>query len=87
MKLIIKAIKQKTDFILLSLFTFLNKNYSKLHFNAKRHLSSWNKKTLKKYKVVFDRIFNNRLVNRSVLIDTRGRIKSYYDKIPCMILF
>jgi predicted amidohydrolase len=91
-KYIIKAVKQKSDFILTpevsSLFS-LNKNQL-LKFckpmNEDVYLKGI-KILAKKYKKwiligsLIIKISKNKLVNRSVLIDQKGKIKTYYDKI------
>jgi len=91
-KLILKAIKQKTDFILTpevsSLFSLNKKQLLKVCTSMKKdiYLNSI-KKLAKKYKKwilvgsLIIKIAKNKLVNRSVLIDKNGKIKSYYDKI------
>ena len=91
-RLIKKSISQKADFILTpevsSLFT-LNK---KLLLNQctsmdKDEYLRGIKKLAKKYKkwiLIGSLVINtgkNKLVNRSVLINSKGRIQSYYDKI------
>ncbi len=91
-KKIVLAIKQKTDFIITpevsSLFS-LNKNFLLKICNPMKKDIYLNgiKKLAKKYKIwilvgsAIIKISKNKLVNRSVLIDKNGRIKSYYDKI------
>ena len=91
-KLIKKAIKQKTDLILTpevsSLFSLNKKQLLKIckPMNEDIYLKGV-KGLAKKYKKwiligsLIIRISKNKLVNRSILIDTVGKIKSYYDKI------
>jgi deaminated glutathione amidase len=91
-KLIIKAVKQKTDFILTpevsSLFSLNKKQLLKIckPMNEDFYLNGI-KKLAKKYKKwilvgsLIIKVTNIKLVNRSVLIDRNGKIKSYYDKI------
>ena len=91
-KLILKAIKQKTDFILTpevsSLFSLDKKQLLKVctSMNKDIYLNGI-KKIAKKYKKwilvgsLIIKVDKNKLVNRSVLIDRSGKIKSYYDKI------
>ncbi len=91
-KLIIKAIKQKTDFILtpeVSSQFSLNKNeLLKVCTNMQRDIYlNGIKKLAKKYKKwiligsLIIKISKNKLVNRSVLIDKNGKVRTYYDKI------
>tara|TARA_B100000767_G_scaffold42511_1_gene36360 strand:- start:465 stop:1262 length:798 start_codon:yes stop_codon:yes gene_type:complete len=91
-KLIIKAVKQKTDFILTpevsSLFSLNKTKLLKVcrPMNKDIYLNGI-KKLAKKYKKwilvgsLIIKISKKKLVNRSVLIDQNGKIKSYYDKI------
>jgi predicted amidohydrolase len=91
-KLIFKAVKQKTDFILTpevsSLFSLNKKQLLKLctSMNKDIYLNGI-KKLAKKYKKwilvgsLIIKISKKKLVNRSVLVDPRGYIISYYDKI------
>jgi predicted amidohydrolase len=91
-KFIIKAVEQKTDFILTpevsSLFSLNKKQLLKIckPMNEDIYLKGI-KKLAKKYKKwiligsLIIKISKNKLVNRSVLIDGAGKIKSYYDKI------
>tara|TARA_Y100001970_G_C14238083_1_gene863159 strand:- start:3002 stop:3799 length:798 start_codon:yes stop_codon:yes gene_type:complete len=91
-KLIIKAVKQKTNFILTPEVS------SKISLNKKKLLKSAVKmekdsyirgiknlaKKYKKWILIGSLILKdekNKLVNRSVLISPRGRIKCFYDKI------
>jgi len=91
-KLIIKAVKQKTDFILTpevsSLFSLNKKqllNICKpmnedIYLNEIKNLAKkYNKWILIGSLII--KISKNKLVNRSVLINSDGKIKSYYDKI------
>ncbi len=91
-KLIKKAIRQKTDFILTpevsSLFSLNKKKLLKTSKNMDKDLYLKGiKKLAKKYKKwilvgsLILKISKNKLVNRSVLIDKNGLIKTYYDKI------
>jgi predicted amidohydrolase len=91
-KLIIKAVKQKADFILTpeisSLFSLNKKQLLKVckSMNEDIYLNGV-KSIAKKYKKwiligsLIIKIPKNKLVNRSVLIDKNGKIKTYYDKI------
>ena len=91
-KLIIKAVKRKTDFILTpevsSLFSLNKKQLLKVckSMNEDTYLKRI-KYLAKKYKKwiligsLIIKVSKNKLVNRSVLIDMSGKIKSYYDKI------
>ena len=91
-KLIIKAVKQKTDFIVTpeisSLFSLNKKQLLKVckSMNEDIYLNGV-KSIAKKYKKwiligsLIIKISKNKLVNRSVLIDKKGKIKTYYDKI------
>ena len=90
-RLIKQAIKQKTDLIITPEVS------SKFSLNKKKLLSiattmekdrylkgiKYLAKKYKKWILVGSLIIKNKnkLVNRSVLIDTRGKIKTYYDKI------
>jgi deaminated glutathione amidase len=91
-KFIIKAVKQKTDFILTpevsSLFSLNKKQLLKICKPMKEDIYLKGIKDLaKKYKKwiligsLIIKIKKNKLVNRSVLINRDGKIKSYYDKI------
>ena len=91
-KLINKAVKQKTDFILTpevsSLFTLNKKKLLKICRPMSQDIYLIGiKKLAKKYKkwiligYLIIKIGKNKLVNRSVLIDNKGKIKCYYDKI------
>ena len=89
--LFLKAIKQKTDFILtpeVSSKISLNKKktYESFKEYEKRYLFERNETISKKYKkwVLIGSLIlkiNNKLVNRSVLISASGKINCYYDKI------
>ena len=90
--LIRKAVKQKTDFILTpeisSLFSLDRKQLLKIckSMNGDIYLNGI-KKLAKKYKKwiligsLIIKVSKNKLVNRSVLLDKKGKIRSYYDKI------
>jgi len=90
--LIHKAVKQKTDFILTpeisSLFSLNRKQLLKIckSMNEDIYLNGI-KKLAKKYKKwiligsLIIKVSKNKLVNRSVLIDKAGKIRTYYDKI------
>tara|TARA_B110000211_G_scaffold227593_1_gene282652 strand:+ start:110 stop:907 length:798 start_codon:yes stop_codon:yes gene_type:complete len=91
-KLIIKAVKQNTDFILTpevsSLFSLDKKRLLKICTSMNNdHYLNGIQKLAKKYKKwiligsLIIKVKKNKLVNRSVLIDNNGKIKSYYDKI------
>ena len=91
-KLIKKAVRQKTDFILTpevsSLFSLNKKSLLKTSKNMNKDLYLKGvKKLAKKYSKwilvgsLIIKISKNKLVNRSVLIDKNGLIKTYYDKI------
>ena len=91
-KLIIRAVKQKTDFIITpevsSLFS-LNKNQllkvckpmkEDIYLNGIKILA----KTYKKWILIGSliiKVSKSKLVNRSVLIDNKGKVRAYYDKI------
>ena len=91
-KLVFKAIKQKTNFILTpevsSLFS-LNKKQLLKKCKSMREDIYLNGvvKLAKKYKIwiligsLIIKVSKSKLVNRSVLIDNTGKIKIYYDKI------
>jgi len=91
-KLILKAIKQKTDFILTpevsSLFSLNKKQLLKISTSMHKDIYLTGiRKLAKKYKKwilvgsLIIKVNSSKLVNRSVLIDSNGDIKSYYDKI------
>ena len=90
-RLIVKAVKQKTDFILtpevsskisldkkklLKTATSMEKDF---YLNEIRNLA----KKYKKWVLIGSLILKikNKLVNRSILISSKGRIRCYYDKI------
>ena len=91
-KLIIKAVQQKTDFILTpevsSLFSLNKKQLLKIcrsmsddvYLSGIRYLAKKYKKWILIGSLII-KVSKNKLVNRSVLIDRHGNIKSYYDKI------
>ena len=91
-ELIFKAVKQKTDFILTpeisSVFSLEKKKLLKISKFMKEDIYlNGIKKLAKKYKKwiligsLIIKVSKNKLVNRSVLIDKTGKIKTYYDKI------
>ena len=91
-KLIMKAVKQKTDFIITpevsSHFSLNKKELLKICTSMQNDIYlNGIKKLAKKYKKwiligsLIIKISKNKLVNRSVLIDKSGRIRTYYDKI------
>ena len=91
-KLILKAIKQKTDFILTpevsSLFSLDKKQLLRDSTSMSNDIYLKGiKKLSKKYKKwiligsLIIKIGKNNLVNRSVLIDNKGKVRSFYDKI------
>ena len=91
-KLISKAVKQKSDFILTpeisSLFTLEKKRLLKICKTMEDDIYlNGIKKIAKKYKrwiligSLIIKVSKSKLVNRSVLIDKNGRIRTYYDKI------
>ena len=91
-KLILKAVKQKTDFIITpevsSHFSLNKKELLEVctSMNKDKYLKGI-KDLAKKYKKwiligsLIIKISKNKLVNRSVLIDRNGKIKAFYDKI------
>tara|TARA_B100000925_G_scaffold280726_1_gene251709 strand:- start:79 stop:876 length:798 start_codon:yes stop_codon:yes gene_type:complete len=91
-KLILRAVKQKADFILTpevsSLFSLDKKKLLKIckPMNKDEYLNGI-KLLAKKYKKwiligsLIIKISKNKLVNRSVLIDKTGKVRTYYDKI------
>jgi deaminated glutathione amidase len=91
-KFILKAVKQKTDFILTpevsSLFSLNKKKLlmvckpmsEDIYLNGIRNLAKKYKKWILIGSLII-KVSKNKLVNRSVLIDKNGKIKSYYDKI------
>ena len=91
-KLILKAVKQRTDFILTpevsSLFSLNKKQLLKVCKPMKEDTYLNGIKLLaKKYKIwiligsLIIKISKNKLVNRSVLVDKTGKIRTFYDKI------
>ena len=91
-QLISKAVKQKSDFILTpeisSLFALEKKRLLKICKSMKDDIYlNGIKKIAKKYKrwiligSLIIKVSKNKLVNRSVLIDKTGKIRTYYDKI------
>ena len=91
-KLISKAVKQKSDFILTpeisSLFSLEKKKLLKICKSMKEDIYlNGIKKLAKKYKKwiligsLIIKVSKNKLVNRSVLVDKTGKIRTYYDKI------
>jgi len=91
-KLIIKAVKQKTDFIITpevsSLFSLNKKKLLKICKSMDKDIYLNRIKILaKKYKKwiligsLIIKISKGKLVNRSVLIDNKGKVRTYYDKI------
>tara|TARA_B100001093_G_scaffold17941_1_gene16284 strand:+ start:257 stop:1054 length:798 start_codon:yes stop_codon:yes gene_type:complete len=91
-RFIIKAVKQKTDFILTpeisSIFSLNKKHLLKISKSMKEDIYLKGiKKLAKKYKKwiligsLITKISKNKLANRSVLIDKTGKIRTYYDKI------
>jgi|TARA_X000001036_G_scaffold417495_1_gene435521 predicted amidohydrolase len=91
-KLIKKAVKQKTDFIITpevsSLFSLNKKQLLKIckpmkediYLNGIKALAKKNKKWILIGSLII-KLSKNKLTNRSVLIDKQGKIRSYYDKI------
>jgi deaminated glutathione amidase len=91
-KLIKKAVSQKTDFILTpevsSLFSLQKKDLLKQasSMSEDNYLKSI-KVLAKKYKKwiligsLIIKLQNNKLVNRSILLNQKGKIRAFYDKI------
>ena len=91
-QLFLKAVKQKTDFILtpeVSSFFSLNKKKllsicttmnEDIYLNGMRDLAKKYKKWILVGSLI-TKVTKNKLVNRSVLIDRNGKIRTYYDKI------
>tara|TARA_X000001036_G_scaffold424214_1_gene449005 strand:- start:334 stop:1131 length:798 start_codon:yes stop_codon:yes gene_type:complete len=91
-KLIKKAVKQKTDFIItpeVSSQISLNKKEllkvcvsmsEDIYLNGIKYLAKKYKKWILIGSLII-KVSKNKLVNRSVLIDKTGKIKTYYDKI------
>jgi predicted amidohydrolase len=91
-ELIFKAVKQKTDFILTpeisSVFSLEKKKLLKICKFMKQDIYlNGIKKLAKKYKKwilvgsLIAKVSKNKLVNRSVLVDKTGKIRTFYDKI------
>jgi predicted amidohydrolase len=91
-KLITKAVKQKTDFILTpeisSLFSLEKKKLLKICKSMEEDIYlNGIKKLAKKYKKwiligsLIVKVSKNKLVNRSALVDKTGKVRTYYDKI------
>jgi predicted amidohydrolase len=91
-ELISKAVKQKTDFILTpeisSVFSLEKKKLLKISKFMKEDIYlNGIKKLAKKYKKwilvgsLITKVSKNKLVNRSVLVDKTGKIRTFYDKI------
>ena len=92
LKLINKAIKQKTDFIITpevsSHFSLKKEELLKvctsmradIFLNGIKKAAKKNKKWILVGSLII-KVSKNKLVNRSVLIDKNGKIKTYYDKI------
>ncbi len=91
-KLITKAIRQKTDLIITpevsSNFSLKKKELLKICTSMKKDIYlNGVRKLAKKYNKwiligsLIIKISKNRLVNRSVLIDKNGKVRTYYDKI------
>ena len=91
-KLIIKAVKQKADLIITpetsSLFSLNRKELLKnctsmskdFYLNGIKQIAKNYKKWILIGSIVI-KLKKNKLVNRSILIDNNGQIKTYYDKI------
>ena len=91
-KLISKAVKQKSDFILTpeisSLFSLDKKSLLKIcksmkedfYLNGIKKLAKKHKKWILIGSLII-KVAKNKLVNRSVLVDKTGKIRAYYDKI------
>ena len=91
-QLVLEAVKQKADFILTpEVSSLLSLNKKKLlsictSMNKDIYLSGM-KELARKYKKwilvgsLITKVTKNKLVNRSVLIDRNGKIRTYYDKI------
>ncbi len=91
-KLISKAVKQKTDFILTpeisSIFSLNKKQLLKIGKPMKDDIYlNGIKKLAKKHKKwiligsLITKVTKKKLANRSVLVDKTGKIKTFYDKI------
>ncbi len=92
LRLIIKAVNQKTDFIITpevsSHFSLKKKELLKVCTSMKKDIYlNGIKKAAKKYKKwiligsLIIKVSKNKLANRSVLIDKTGKVRTYYDKI------
>ena len=91
-KFFLKAVKQKADFILTpeisSLFSINKKQLLKIstsmnqdiYLKGIKELATKYRKWILVGSLVI-KVSKNKLVNRSVLIDRNGKIRSYYDKI------
>ena len=91
-KYFLKAVKQKADFILTpeisSLFSINKKQLLKnctsmnkdIYLKGIKELATKYRKWILVGSLVI-KVSKNKLVNRSVLIDRNGKIRSYYDKI------
>ena len=90
-KLILKAIKQKSDFIITpetsSLFGLNKKELMNIATSMKKDFYLTEiKKIAKKYKkwILIGSVLikeKNKIRNRSILINSKGKIETYYDKI------
>ena len=91
-QLISKAVKQKSDFILTpeisSLFSLEKKKLLKICNSMEKDIYlNGIKRLAKKYKKwiligsLIIKVTKNKLVNRSVLVDKTGKIRTFYDKI------
>ncbi len=91
-RFILKAVKQKADFILTpeisSLFSLEKKKLLKICKSMEKDIYLHGIKRLaKKHKKwiligsLIIKVSKNKLVNRSVLVDKTGKIRTYYDKI------
>jgi len=91
-KHISKAVKQRSDFILTpeisSLFSLEKKKLLKICKSMEEDIYlSGIKRLAKKYKKwiligsLIIKVSKNKLVNRSVLVDSTGKVRLYYDKI------
>ncbi len=91
-KFVSKAVKQKADFILTpevsSLFSLNKKQLLKICKSMEEDIYlNGIKKLAKKYKKwilvgsLIIKVTKNKLVNRSVLVDKTGKIRTFYDKI------
>ena len=97
-KFIIKAIKQKTDLIVTpevsSNFSLNKKELLKIctsmksdtYLNGIKKLAKKHKKWILIGSLII-KISKNKLVNRSVLIDKSGKIRTYTIKFTCTMLY